>query len=234
LDAGGDDKDLLIGKYGVQAQGRHQSPVRAPGSRAAPVPALLLPPRAVLDMHHRSSRTFAQQLTLAPHPAAVPWVRRLAGQVLREWGLEELTDTALLLVSELVTNAVRASSDGDWTAAGSRDASPEVALTLRLTASRLVIAVWDGRPDPAVRQRPDATTDSGRGLMIVEALAGAWGQRAVDGGKEVWCEVSLPPAAVVSDGPAVSLAGQDALPGADCSRHPDPRMPGLKVAFSEV
>jgi anti-sigma regulatory factor (Ser/Thr protein kinase) len=184
-------------------------------------------------MHHPSSRTFARQLTLAPHPAAVPWVRRLAGQVLRDWGLEELTDTALLLVSELVTNAVRASADGGWPTGGP-DGSPEVALTLKLTAGRLVIAVWDSRPDPAVLQCPDATTDSGRGLMIVEALAGAWGQRAVDGGKEVWCEVSLVPSAAAPGEPIISVSGADGLPGADCSRQPLPRLPGVKVAFSHV
>lgn len=164
---------------------------------------------------HRSSRTLARRLTLAPHPAAVPWVRRLTRQMLEEQGLEELSDTVLLLVSELVTNAVRASANRDCPAGGP-DQNPDVTLTLERTARTLLIAVWDSRPDPAVLQRPDTTTDCGRGLLIVEALASRWGQRAVDGGKEVWCEVALVPARA-RNGLAFTA---DVLPGTDCSRQP--------------
>jgi anti-sigma regulatory factor (Ser/Thr protein kinase) len=48
-----------------------------------------------------------RQLTLPAHPAAVPRVRRWASQALTEWGLDGLSDTTLLLASELATNAVR-------------------------------------------------------------------------------------------------------------------------------
>lgn len=145
-------------------------------------------------MHQRCSpRTKPRQLTLAAHPAAVPGVRRRAGQVLTEWGLEGLADTALLLVSELVTNAVRAYANTG--PAGNRPRpGAEIAVTLSLNG-RLLIEVWDAHPGPAVPQYPAATADSGRGLLVVDALATKWGQRAARGGKVVWCEIGFPPAA---------------------------------------
>lgn len=141
-------------------------------------------------MHQRSSlATQARRLTLAPHPAAVPGVRRMARDVLREWGLDALSDDATLLVSELVTNAVRASADG---ADGSRPGEgAEVVLTMRLTGTSMVIEVRDARRDPARLLRPDASTESGRGLLIVEELSCRWGQRTLNGGKVVWCELPL-------------------------------------------
>lgn len=130
-------------------------------------------------------------MTMAAHPAAVPGVRRLAGQVLTEWGLAGLSDTALLLVSELVTNAVLAYANAGT--AGSRP-RPGAEIAVTLSANRgLLIEVWDAHPGPAVLQHPGATSETGRGLLVVEALASDWGQRPARGGKVVWCELALPP-----------------------------------------
>jgi anti-sigma regulatory factor (Ser/Thr protein kinase) len=161
-------------------------------------------------MHQRSTtRTNARRLTLAAHPAAVPGVRQRTCEVVREWDLGELSDTVALLVSELVTNAVRASADD-----GAPDDPAEVALTIWRTGGSLGIEVWDDRPDPAALLRPDADTESGRGLLIVEALASRWGQHAVDGGKVVWCELAVAPDALpvttLDAGPALT-AGPVAL-----------------------
>lgn len=166
-------------------------------------------------LHQRTSaRTDARRLTLAPHPAAVPGVRRLSAEVVREWGLDGISDTVALLVSELVTNAVRASADGgpSRTAAGP---GAEVALTLSLSSTSVAIEVWDSRPDPAALLQPDAATESGRGLLIVEALASRWGQRAAGGGKVVWCEVVLAPSAVpAAGGQAGHVTGRATVPAA--------------------
>lgn len=132
----------------------------------------------------------ARQLRLAAHPSAVPRARRLLSQLLLEWELEAVADTALLLVSELVTNAVKASVPGGL---GSGRADP-VGLMVRLTDASLLLEVWDASPCPPVRQQPDLTAECGRGLFLVEALGARWGERAGEGGKVVWCEIALPPA----------------------------------------
>jgi anti-sigma regulatory factor (Ser/Thr protein kinase) len=138
-----------------------------------------------------------RQVRLAALPSAVPWARRVLRHMLTEWQLESIADTAALLVSELVTNAVDASAAG-----ASRDHGtlPMIGLTLRLTADSLALEVWDSSPLRPVRQEADSAADHGRGLVLVDALADAWGDRAADGGKVVWCEVAIParPAALGS------------------------------------
>jgi hypothetical protein len=110
--------------------------------------------------------------------------------MLREWQVENKADSAALLVSELVTNAVQAS-------AGRRGEDhgrlPMIGLAIRLTAASLVLEVWDACPlQPVLRQEADIAADHGRGLLLVDALADSWGHRAADGGKVVWCEVAIP------------------------------------------
>jgi hypothetical protein len=155
-------------------------------------------------MHQLSSPvTQARQLTLPAHPIAVPWVRRLAGQALTEWGLEGLSDTALLLMSELVTNAVQASAPDAPALAQSRPRAG-IAVTLSLTGTSLLIEVWDAHPGRVDSRYPDTTAESGRGLLLVAALASAWGQRAADDGKVVWCELELVPAAAAAPAPTLA------------------------------
>ena len=146
-----------------------------------------------------SPATQVRQLTLPVHPVAVPWVRRLADQALTEWGLEGLADTALLLMSELVTNAVQACAP-DAPAPGRSRPQGGIAVSLSLTGASLLIEVWDAHPGLAGSQHPDAAAEAGRGLLLVEALASGWGQRAADGGKVVWCELELLPAAAAGPG----------------------------------
>src|SRR5215470_1769827 len=60
------------------------------------------------DIHHGA---WSRQLRLAARPSAAQWARRVLRQMLRERHLDKISDTALLLVSELVTNAVKASGN---------------------------------------------------------------------------------------------------------------------------
>jgi anti-sigma regulatory factor (Ser/Thr protein kinase) len=148
------------------------------------------------DVHQTLDRgAWSRQLKLAARPSAAQWARRVLGLMLRERQLDKASDTALLLVSELVTNAVNASGNGAW-----RDhpSQPVIALTLRLTDTSLLIEVWDTDPAPPVLQEADLTRDCGRGLLLVDILGDGWGHRAVDGGKVVWCKLEFP---------AISAAG---------------------------
>jgi anti-sigma regulatory factor (Ser/Thr protein kinase) len=149
------------------------------------------------DIHQTLDRgAWNRQLKLAARPSSAQWARRVLRLMLRERQLDETSDTALLLVSELVTNAVKASGNG---ACRDHPSQPVIALTLRLTDTSLLIEVWDADPAPPVLQDADLTCECGRGLLLVDILGNGWGYRAADGGKVVWCELAFP---------ASSAAGQ--------------------------
>jgi anti-sigma regulatory factor (Ser/Thr protein kinase) len=116
----------------------------------------------------------------AAQPWSVPRLRLHTRKVLHGWGLAALADTAELLVSELVTNAIRASQQAGL--AGIR-------LLLMPAGAGVRIQVWDGSPgQPARQQDQPADAESGRGLVLVELLSRASGSyRAAGGGKIVWC-----------------------------------------------
>jgi hypothetical protein len=56
----------------------------------------------------------------------------------------------------------------------------------------LRLEVWDASPAPPVVQETDLTSESGRGLLMIECMSTRWGHRRQDAGKVVWCEVALP------------------------------------------
>jgi anti-sigma regulatory factor (Ser/Thr protein kinase) len=104
-------------------------------------------------------------------PNAVPCARLHASLVLAEWGLKALAGTAELIVSELVTNAVRASA-----ALPERQHSlPTVRLWLSADQNRVLIQVKDADEWTPVCQQPDPDAEHGRGLFLVEALSEDWG-----------------------------------------------------------
>jgi len=117
-------------------------------------------------------------LELGALPGAVPCARLHARQVLWEWGLSAFRENAELLVSELVTNAIQASMSAEWIL--------PVHLCLTSDRSRLLIQVQDSNRYPPAHT--DADDESGRGLLIVEAISTKWGwhPKGDQGGKTVW------------------------------------------------
>lgn len=112
--------------------------------------------------------------------------RAWSAALLREWQLAHLTDTAQVVVSELLTNAVRASARG-------LD-QPTVQLSLASDGSRLLILVRDFNPGAPVPRHTSNDDETGRGLMLVEAISDRFGwYRPEDGapGKVVWAVVGL-------------------------------------------
>ncbi|MER5933730.1 SpoIIE family protein phosphatase [Streptomyces sp. NPDC002054] len=104
--------------------------------------------------------------------------RELARAKLPAWGLEGLLDTTELLVSELVTNALRY-GEGE--------------IRLRLLLDRtLVCEVWDANLAQPRRRRARDTDEGGRGLQLVGLLSAGWGTRRTHRGKTVWFELPLP------------------------------------------
>lgn len=116
--------------------------------------------------------------TLKPQPTSVARARELAREQLLAWDLGDLVDTTELLVSELVTNALR-HGYGD--------------IRLRLLLDRtLVCEVWDSALVQPRRRRARDTDEGGRGLQLVTMLSESWGSRRTHRGKTVWFELALP------------------------------------------
>jgi len=116
--------------------------------------------------------------TLSPKLTSVRHARSVIAEPMKRWGLDELIPTTELLVSELVTNAVRYSR-GE--------------VTLRLVNEKaLVCEVLDSSAAlPRLRQA-GAEEENGRGLQVVRQLSKRWGARRTPTGKVVWCEQPLP------------------------------------------
>ncbi len=81
-----------------------------------------------------------------------------------------MIDTTVLVVSELVANAVLASAP-----TADRQVSSRVAVRLSYCHHDVIVEVWDGAADHPIRQVADLAADNGRGLHIVAALARDWG-----------------------------------------------------------
>jgi anti-sigma regulatory factor (Ser/Thr protein kinase) len=135
------------------------------------------------DASYGPSR-LASTLELGPLLTAVPCARLHAKLILKEWDLADVADDAELIISELMTNALRAARP-----------LPEIqpiTLHLQATHEHLMIQVWDAlSAAPAPRPHPiDAET--GRGLEIVSLLSERWGfYHPAGGGKVIWATLKI-------------------------------------------
>ncbi|MER8072892.1 ATP-binding SpoIIE family protein phosphatase [Streptomyces sp. NPDC094034] len=112
---------------------------------------------------------------LEPEDAAPGRARRLARRALARWDLEELSDSVELLISEVVTNAVRYA---------------ERPVTLRLLRTDVLrCEVGDDSPQLPRQRRARDTDEGGRGLFLVNRLARRWGATRLSTGKVVWFEI---------------------------------------------
>jgi hypothetical protein len=129
------------------------------------------------------------RLDLVTLPSSPFWARRHIEATLELWDAEHLIETANLLASELVTNAVTFSADGTPRPglAGVR----KISLSLEFLGGELVIEVGDSDPRPPVLNGAgDGDAEGGRGLVLVEALSKDWGYELLpSGGKVVYCVI---------------------------------------------
>ncbi|RAG81708.1 PAS sensor protein, partial [Streptacidiphilus pinicola] len=117
---------------------------------------------------------------IAPDPACVADARRLAARQLARWGLDELVFVTELVVSELVTNAIR-------------HGRPPIRLRL-IRDSALTCEVSDSSSTAPHLRRARTMEEGGRGLMLVAQCATRWGTRHSSDGKTIWAEQALPTA----------------------------------------
>ncbi|MBO0830920.1 MAG: SpoIIE family protein phosphatase [Actinobacteria bacterium] len=114
---------------------------------------------------------------LAADPAVVGDARKLVRRKLAGWGLDDMAFVAGLVVSELVTNAIR---------------HAEGPIQLRLIRDRtLICEVSDGSSTAPHLRRARALDEGGRGLLLVSQLTERWGTRQTEQGKTIWAEKSL-------------------------------------------
>ncbi|WP_405895070.1 MULTISPECIES: SpoIIE family protein phosphatase [unclassified Streptomyces] len=157
---------------------------RAPEESCQAVLDALLPERPTDDVALLIARTHAlppdriAEWDVPPDPAAVAGVRAAATGKLDEWGLSELGFSMELVLSELVTNAVRYGGEP---------------IHLRLIYDRsLICEVADGSSTSPHLRYAATTDEGGRGLFLVSQLTERWGTRYTPQGKVIWAEQALP------------------------------------------
>ena len=121
-------------------------------------------------------------MTLPASSESVRTGRHVTRVVLSAWRLSGLEENAVLVVSELLTNAVRHARDTD-----------AIELDLHATRAWLRIEIQDRDrqwPRPRVLNE---LNESGFGFVLIEALAAKWGVRETETGKAVWAELDIQP-----------------------------------------
>jgi anti-sigma regulatory factor (Ser/Thr protein kinase) len=185
-------------------QGRQAASVQAAGDRFSPrQPAVSVPPGAGRR----------RRIGLAPVPESARAAREFTVATLRKWQLDALIEDAVVVASELATNAIRHGTPAMGDATGA-SGSGQVELSWCLQASRLICVVTDqtGTPPAVADGGPEA--ESGHGLQIVGALAVAWGWTILGTGqKAVWAALELSGPAG-ADGHAPAQAARSASPAA--------------------
>ncbi|WP_405985620.1 ATP-binding protein [Streptomyces sp. NBC_00872] len=126
-------------------------------------------------------------LRWSSHPRCVALARLELRKALAGWGLSELEDSAVLIVSELLSNARLHAR-----------VTPEQTIETRYfrSSGALRIEVHDGSPERPQPRMPDPAALDGRGLLLVDALADEWGVADRAGpGKMIWASLSVRSAA---------------------------------------
>ncbi|MET7904356.1 SpoIIE family protein phosphatase [Streptomyces sp. NPDC005355] len=181
-------------------------PDRTPEATCAAVIEALLPARTNDDVAllvARTRRLDPSQIAgwdVPRDPAAVAPVRTACVRQLADWGLEEIAFTTELILSELLTNAIRYGTEP---------------ITVRLLRDRtLICEVADGSSTSPRLRRAGTTDEGGRGLFLVAQFAERWGTRYTPTGKVIWAELPLHGGATPAvEGLGEILFGEGAPPG---------------------
>jgi hypothetical protein len=168
------------GRYSASGQyslGSYHGPVAAPAQNGPAQDGRDQDGRAQDGPGRPAQWPFQSRLELGPLPGAVPCARLHARLVLSEWGQASLGDSVELIVSELMTNALRASTDTVEGRPGYGADGRQQPLGLRLASDRrqVLVEVWDGVTAPPAPGQVSHDGETGRGLLMVEAVSSRWG-----------------------------------------------------------
>lgn len=122
----------------------------------------------------RAAKLLARRIRLAARPAAAAKARSQVRAAIIAWGVAVDTDAAVLLTSELVTNAIK------------HAAGETVTLGIRRGRDRLRVEVHDTSLSLPVLTDTPAAAEAGRGLMLVASLSAEWGFYRTPAGKAVY------------------------------------------------
>jgi hypothetical protein len=120
------------------------------------------------------------QLTVPACGLPVRLARQVTREVLTDWGLARVEETAVLLVSELVTNAVRHATCTD-----------AITLELEVAQTWLRIEAYRCRPGLPAPRTTGEFDESGFEFALVDSLADKWGVRETVAGKSAWAELDI-------------------------------------------
>ncbi|MGQ5638955.1 MULTISPECIES: ATP-binding protein [unclassified Streptomyces] len=134
------------------------------------------PPLRPLDAPRGRVSAWDASWPLPRELTSVRRARRLVTAQLSDWSLKDLADTTELLVSELVTNALRHTRG-------------PLRLNLQVRDARLRCEVEDTESAGPIRQIVDADAEGGRGTELLDLLAEAWGSSLTGTGKTTWFEL---------------------------------------------
>ena len=151
--------------------------VLCPPAALPDAPAVMTAPdrtAAIARIHDRASRPRTH--VDVPHDASGPAQARAAIRDSTHLQLDGLCDDVALVVSEMVTNALR-------------HAAPPVQLEVESTADEVLVAVRDGSPDSPAPRTADEHAEGGRGMLLVDLLAAEHGVRPQPPGKTVWARI---------------------------------------------
>ncbi|HYD09993.1 MAG TPA: response regulator [Acidimicrobiales bacterium] len=131
----------------------------------------------LLEQQFEATTTLTATIEVAPDRTEIRRVRRFVEDCCREWSCEDRIDDALLVVSELATNAAV-------------HAGTTYLVTVRRRLGALRLDVFDGSEDAPELRGPDRDSEGGRGLYLVSAMSAAWGvEKRLGGGKLVWADL---------------------------------------------
>lgn len=131
-------------------------------------------------------------------PRGVAASRHFTRQCLHDWRLDHLVDSAMLLVSEAVTNVLL-------------HAGSKASLLLDSSASRLRVEVRDSSSKLPVLRGRGARATNGRGLVLIDSLSSGWGAEPDGEGKVVWFELPIAKHEYLNSRPQHSAGGDSVL-----------------------
>jgi anti-sigma regulatory factor (Ser/Thr protein kinase) len=173
------------------SHGQPRAPVLGRDGRAGQQSSLVGPPELLLATGLLPAARWVCRQIAACQPGKCPGssaAREFAGQILQGWGLPALAEDASVIVSELVTNALKHGNRGAGATARNR-----VELILWHRPDEVICAVTDSGAEPPVLGQPDPLAEAGRGLHVVQALSATWGwTRLTDRRKAVWAALPVP------------------------------------------
>jgi hypothetical protein len=140
----------------------------------------------------RPTELYQRRVRLTRKPAAAAEARGQVRVAIRDWKVTVDPDIAILLTSDLVTNAIM-HGDGET-----------LTLAIRCSRGHLRIDVYDKSRSLPLGMDEPADTDAGRGLVLVAALSTEWGSFRTPAGKAMYFTLAFPAAGLPDGGPVIA------------------------------